>query len=383
MYISAWPGLTLRDVFPSRAAVLPYPLNSEYRTSFCVARSGIYHLFRALGLKPQDVVLVPDYYSGNEVAAMRAAGVSLAFYPVLRTLEPDLESLARLTKRLSPRVIYVIHYLGWPQPLKEIQGLCRGAGSILIEDCALSMLSEVEGKALGTFGDYSVFCVYKTLPVPNGGLLVQNKGSLPELADLKLEPYPRLAGASRTAALAFESLHSQWSILGKALSGVKQTAGRLLRAASGRHVAVGDMVAETGWNPDNVNVAMSAISASVMGSLDYTGIRERRRRNFSLLRERLQGRVTLLREDLPDGVCPLFFPILVKHKHAAAQSFWRKGIGAVEFWSDPQDNRSIGADARYLRSHVLELPIHQTVTESQVEYIAAQVLRLNPEPAPC
>src|SRR5580704_15314101 len=112
MYISAWPGLTLRDVFPSRAAVLPYPLNSEYRTSFCVARSGIYHLFRALGLKPQDVVLVPDYYSGNEVAAMRAAGVSLAFYPVLRTLEPDLENLARLTKRLSPRVIYVIHYLG-------------------------------------------------------------------------------------------------------------------------------------------------------------------------------------------------------------------------------------------------------------------------------
>jgi hypothetical protein len=41
--------------------------------SFCVARSGIYHLFRALNLKPFDQVLVPDYHSGNEVAAMRAA----------------------------------------------------------------------------------------------------------------------------------------------------------------------------------------------------------------------------------------------------------------------------------------------------------------------
>jgi dTDP-4-amino-4,6-dideoxygalactose transaminase len=384
MYVSAWPGLTLRDVFPSRAAAcLPYPLSAERRTSFCVARSGIYHLFRALRLKPQDVVLVPDYYSGNEVAAIRAAGVTVTFYPVLRTLEPDLESLVRLVKRLSPRAIYVIHYLGWPQPLKEIQSLCRAAGSILIEDCALSMLSETEERPLGTFGDYSVFCLYKTLPVPNGGLLVQNNEALPELAGLKLNPYPPLAAASRTAALALESLRSRSSLLGKALSGAKDAAGRILRAASGRHIPVGDMVAETGWNSANVNIAMSAISASVMGGLDYAGIRQRRRRNFSLLRERLRGRVALLREDLPEGVCPLFFPILVQHKHAAAQSFWRKGIGAVEFWSDPQDNSRIGADARYLRRHVLELPIHQTVTESQVEYIADQVLSLNPEPAQC
>ena len=384
MYVSSWPGLTPRDVFSSRsAACLPYPLSAGRKTSFCVARSGIYHLFRALALQAHEIVLVPDYYSGNEVAAIRAAGATVAFYPVMRTLEPDLEALARLAKRLSPRVIYVIHYLGWPQPLKEIQALCRNTGSILIEDCALSMLSETEGHPLGTFGDYSVFCLYKTLPVPNGGLLVQNNETLPELAGLKLDPYPPLAAACRTAALAFESLRSRSSVLGKVLSGVKDAAGRFLRAVSGRHVPVGDMVAETGWNPANVNIAMSSISASVMGGFDYAGIRERRRRNFSLLRERLRGRVTVVREDLPEGVCPLFFPILVKHKHAAAQSLWGKGIGAVEFWSDPQDNSRIGDDARYLRAHVLELPIHQTVTESQVEYIAAQVLRLNPEPAQC
>jgi dTDP-4-amino-4,6-dideoxygalactose transaminase len=380
MYISAWPGLTLQDVFPSRtAAFLPYPLSAGRRTSFCAARSGIYHLFRALQLEPREVVLVPDYFSGTEVAAIRAAGVTVAFYPVLRTLEPDLEILARLVKKLCPRVIYVIHYLGWPQPLKEIQALCRDAGSILIEDCALSMLSAAEGKPLGTFGDYSVFCLYKTLPVPNGGLLVQNNETLPELAGLKLHPYPAVAAACRTAALAFESMRSRSSVIGNAFSGVKQAGGRLLRAVSGKHVPIGDI----GWNLGNVNIAMSQISAKVMGGLDYAGIRERRRRNFSLLLERLRGRVALLREDLPEGVCPLFFPILVKNKRAAAQSFWSHGIGAVEFWSDPQDYSLIGADARYLRSHVLELPIHQTVTEEQVEYIAAQALRLNPEPAPC
>jgi dTDP-4-amino-4,6-dideoxygalactose transaminase len=128
---------------------------------------------------------------------------------------------------------------------------------------------------------------------------------------------------------------------------------------------------------------MSSISAGVMGGLDYESIREKRRRNFFLMRQRLLGKAALVREDLPEGVCPLFFPILVKNKHETARSLWRTGIGAVEFWSDPLNDTNIGADARYLRSHVLELPIHQSVTATQVEYIAREVLRLNPEPAPC
>ena len=39
---------------------------------------------------------------------------------------------------------------------------------------ALSLLSEPDGEPLGSFGDWSIFCLYKTLPVPNGALLVQN-----------------------------------------------------------------------------------------------------------------------------------------------------------------------------------------------------------------
>jgi len=269
MYVSSWPGLTLRELLPSsrahRESCLPYPLNARQKSSFYVARSGIYHLFRTLKLDTREVVLVPDYYSGNEVAAIRAAGATVAFYPVLRNVEPDIDALSRMARRLAPRVIYVIHYLGWPQPIQEIQALCRELGSILVEDCALSMLSEIEGKPLGTFGDYSVFCLYKTLPIPNGGLLVQNNEQAPALAGLELEPCSRLTAVSRTAGLAFESLRSRWSVAGKVLSGIKSAAGRMLRSASGQHVPVGDI----GWNSDHVNIGMSPISAGLMDGLDY------------------------------------------------------------------------------------------------------------------
>ena len=378
MYVSSWPGLTPRDLFAPRSSQpLPYPLNAANRSSFCVARSGIYHLFRALQLKPGQTVLAPDYYSGNEIAAIRAAGASVVHYPIRRNLEPDMDALARLARSAVPRVIYVIHYLGWPQPMEEIESLCRKSGSILIEDCALSLLSEQGGRRLGSSGDYSIFCLYKTLPVPNGGLLVQNNAALPKLDALTLERCPALAATGRSVELVFEALRSRANRTGKALFAIKQTIGRMLRAARVRHVPVGDI----GWDIGNVNLAMSGFTDRVLRSLDYEDIRERRRRNFLLMRRKLEGRVRMVRSDLDDGVCPLFFPILVKDKHAAAQALRERNIGAVEFWNDPQDNPEIGPDARYLRSHVLELPIHQDVTASQVEYTADQVLRLELEPA--
>lgn len=379
MYVPSWPGLTMRSLLGSRSPRLPYPLNAPQQTAFCVARSGIYHLFRALRLAPEETVLVPDYYSGNEVGAMRAAGATLVYYPILRNFEPDLQALAGLVQRFRPRVVYVIHYLGWPQPMKEIADLCRRHRSMLVEDCALSMLSAWEGQPLGTLGDYSVFCLYKSLPVPNGGLLVQNTAGLPELAGLQLEPFPLMGTIGRGTELVLERLRTRSNAFGRILFGVKQMAGRALRAARFRHIPVGDI----GWNIGNVNVGMSPVSHTVMARLDYDEIRQRRRDNFLSMRQELRGTVTMARDDLEEGVCPLFFPILVKNKREATYSLRRQGIGAVDFWNDRQDNPNIGAYARHLRAHLLELPIHQDVTPSQVQYIAGQVRRMKMEPAPC
>jgi dTDP-4-amino-4,6-dideoxygalactose transaminase len=380
MYVSSWPVLSFRELFPRPSEqALPYPLSARQRHSFCLARSGIYHLFRSLKLQPGEAVLAPDYYSGNEVAAIQAAGGSLVHYPIGRNFEPDLGALERLAREIRPQVIYVIHYLGWAQPMDEIQAICRRYGSILVEDCALAMLSESNGKPLGSTGDYSVFCLYKTLPVPNGGLLVQNTPDVPPVSGMHLRPCSPMDCAGRSTELLLEAVRSRFNTIGAALFAFKRAIGRSLRAASFQPVKVGDI----GWNLANVNVGMSSLSDRVMTGLDYAAIRARRRRNYMLMQQKLRGRVAIVREDLEDGICPLFFPILVKNKWAVAQALRNRGIGAVEFWNDPQDNPSIGPAARFLRAHLLELPIHQGVTESQVEYISDQVLRLNPLAAVC
>ena len=119
-------------------------------------------------------VLAPDYHLGNERRAIRAAGAQVELYAIDRQGRPDLDALSRQAAR-GADVLFTIHYAGWPQPVGELRALCDRHGLQLVEDCALALLSEAEGRPLGSFGDYAVFCLYKTLPVLDGGLLVQNR----------------------------------------------------------------------------------------------------------------------------------------------------------------------------------------------------------------
>ena len=73
----------------------------------------------------------------------------------------------------------------------------------------------------------------------------------------------------------------------------------------------------------------------------------------------------------------MFFPVLVPDKHATALALQRSGIDALEFWNEgmgPGDDMC--PDTRFLRAHVLELPIHQDLTPRQIAYMARETSAL-------
>src|SRR5262245_25624066 len=177
---------------------MPFPMSAPRRRYFHRARNAIYHLCGALGLGRNQTVLVPDYHNGNEVRAIRAAGADVRFYRIDRQFDVDLEHLERLCRTTDARALFVIHYFGWSQPMKELAALCEARDMVLIEDCALALLSESLGQPLGSFGQYATYCLYKTLPVPNGGVLVENDGALDALSDLDLQPCSLATRVGRT-----------------------------------------------------------------------------------------------------------------------------------------------------------------------------------------
>jgi dTDP-4-amino-4,6-dideoxygalactose transaminase len=377
MYIPTFQGLTASDFLLSGAGAAiarRYPFDVPH-LRFYRARNAIYYLFKALKSDNERLtVLMPDYNSGNEVLGIEAAGAFIRYVPVAPNGQLSVADVDRLCDLHHPDVLYVIHYLGWPQPIQQLADLARRRGMWLVEDCALALLSDAGAQPLGTFGHWSIFCLYKTLPLPNGACLVENAQHLSGLEDIQLRHAGLPSVLGRTAELVVRNIRSRSDTLGAAMQTVKRAAGRAAGAVDVARAKVGDI----GFSLDEVDLAMSEISARLLARLDFDVIRERRIDNYRRLAQHLDGRVELLHRHLADGICPLLLPILVQQKRRTAEALRARGVEALEFWNEGAAGADDeGAHARYLRNHVLGLPIHQDLDDRRIDYVAAQVLSLD------
>jgi dTDP-4-amino-4,6-dideoxygalactose transaminase len=371
--VPTYQGLSAPDLLRGvpTTATTGFPLDVPGRLSFYRARNAIYHLFRALVERnPRLTVLAPDYNSGNEILAMRAAGAHIHYYPIDRRMQFDVNTLRAMCDHHRPDVVYVIHYVGWAQPVSLLADFCRSRGMFLVEDCALSLLSDLDERPLGSFGHWSVFCLYKTLPVPNGALLIQNGPRLDALARLQLRDAGFASQLARTAELLVQRVRGRVGGASVILQTGKRVLGQLASAAGVARANVGDI----GFNMDEVDLAMSPLSVRLLDRFDIQSIRERRIENYRQLDRLLDPSVARVFRDLPEGTCPLFFPILTGDKHETALDLHRRGVDALEFWNESSESgKEMSDDAQFLRAHVLELPIHQDLTPRQIAYMAKHV----------
>lgn len=379
--VPTYQGLSAADLLrgTSATATTGFPFDVPGRLPFYRARNAIYHLFRELVERnPRLTVLAPDYNSGNEVLAMHAAGATVRYCPIGRDLRLDPAEVERQCDRFAPDVLYVIHYAGWPQPMAALADLCRRRRMLLVEDCALALLSADGDRPLGSFGDWAVFCLYKTLPLPNGAILVQNiedAATARALAAMPLRSPGLRPAVGRSAELMILHLRSRADRIGSLLHRMKLGAGRAASALKVPNANVGDI----GFEIADVDLAMSAVSMRVLDRMDFAAIRARRIANYRQLADRMRGAATPVFADLPAGVCPLFFPILVPDKHEAALALQARGVDALEFWNDRVDLAGCepGAAERFFHPHVLELPVHQDLTADHLDHVARQVSSLN------
>ena len=113
---------------------------------------------------------MPAYHHGVELETLLAAGVKPVFFRIDAQMRCDFEDARR---RATPevRALYVIHYAGFPQDMEAARQLASELGVPLIEDCALSLFSAEGDLPLGVTGDVAIFCLYKVMAMPDGGVL--------------------------------------------------------------------------------------------------------------------------------------------------------------------------------------------------------------------
>jgi dTDP-4-amino-4,6-dideoxygalactose transaminase len=353
---------------PPRAGLFPLDREHAKRVQrFYLARAGVCHAAQNFLRGPARSVLMPAYHHGVEVEAVRAAGAEVIFYRVDAELRADLDDVRR--KLASPAVcaLYLTHFIGFAQPVAEAAQLARERGVKLIEDCALALLSRTpDGRPLGSFGDAAIFCLYKTLPVPHGGLLWA-----PAVPPRAVAAPPIASTLRHATGLLLAHFELNGGGPGRAMRGAA-------RATAHRTVDNFCANVQTGTSrldARDLELGASRLTNWLLRRIDLEMVAVRRRRNFRRLAEALDGVAPIVGAPLAPGVCPLFLPLRVRDKHAALAAVRARGIEAVDFWGagDPEASAEIFPEAARLRREILELPCHQSLDDDAVDFVARAV----------
>jgi dTDP-4-amino-4,6-dideoxygalactose transaminase len=355
-----------------------------------LGRVAIALLPQLLNLEPGDEVLAPAYNCGSELDPLVRAGLRLVFYRVDRNARIDIEDIQRRATDRT-RVVYVTHYFGWAQDLSDLSSWCRQRRLYLVEDCALALFSSGPAGPLGRQGDAAIFSLRKSLPVPDGGVLMLRDSPPLGLVPDELPPW-------RTTARAFLPLFKSRFVRGIERAGLYPSLRRVLQRLrrplpqrKEQNGATPDIPADYYFRDAIASLAMSNVTIGLVHGIDPQFLRARRRENYLHLRDELEGAPGLefLHPDLADGVCPLFMPVLVNSRRSRlVAELNRRGIAAFPFWEGYHRRLSWDGfpEARYLKDHLLTLPVNQALGRQHTTFIAHTVrdllYRLGADQAP-
>lgn len=373
-----------------------FPFNAQGVFYFFSARYALAKGIQVLGIKAGDEVLLPSYNCGVEIDPFLYYRILPRFYRIGYDLKADVDDLLR---RLSGRVkaVLVTHFIGFPQPIERIRRICDEHKVFLIEDCAHVLLSTHESRDLGTFGDIAIFSLLKTLPVPNGGMLVINNenfsferqvvkpsffASLYYLADL----WRQMTGSYNSIAVIVGKMLS--SMYWRGMNAVKIGVAAFCKISGKNRLS---LIRPDSFQfiPEVMNWNISSLSINLIANTDLDRVKEARARNFRYLLDRLKSSTCSEEfgfpiECLADGVCPLFFPILVDGKDRRKylfQSLKKKGFASHPWWDNfhsvvPWEEFP---EAVYLKEHLFGLPIHQDITFEYLDLMVQEIEKFSRE----
>jgi dTDP-4-amino-4,6-dideoxygalactose transaminase len=129
------------------------------------------------------------------------------------------------------------------------------------------------------------------------------------------------------------------------------------------------------------NMTASAITRYILRGTCSESVVQKRRQNYFQLYEAVEKLKLFkpLYQNLPEGVCPLYLPVMVENRERVCRRLNDMGIAAVQWWAG--FHRAFDwakfPEARYLKEHLLTLPMHQQLTDEKMNYIANQISQID------
>jgi dTDP-4-amino-4,6-dideoxygalactose transaminase len=371
--IGVYPPAELSALRPRRRPPA-YPFAEPGLTLTHLGRGAVWLALRALGLGRGSRIAMPAYHCGSEVEAAHLAGIDIDFYRVDAQLRVDEEDLARAAAACD--ATYLISCFGFPMPQPP-------AGARVIEDAAHGLFSrDAAGRALGAGGDAAVFCPRKSLGTPDGGALLLCEGR--RMDAVAGRPEGRAMARSVASLVAGRAAMARPRLV---RARAAEAIGRASRtdAAAREGTLTETVIGEWGLEPADLDAAArspSRLTAAAVTRVDGDAIRARRRANYEALRDELAELTLEPFRELPEGICPLYFPVLAADRGAAIAELLDHGVRALEVWPVPHPilDRERFAELEPARQGLLALPVHQAMQDRHVERVLVAAKAVFPTP---
>lgn len=300
------------------------------RTRFyAYGRQALAEALRRAGVSAGDRVLMPGLIGRGVLASVEAVGARPVFYAVDESLGVDAKSLEQVRGH-DIRAAVAVNYFGFPQTLAPLRDWCCAHGALLIEDNAHGFLSSDGEVPLGRRGDMGVFSLFKTVSLPNGAALVDNRSGTSDVTGLAYSGSPCAA---------------QWRHRMKTLVKRQMELGNLKSAQATLGAVRAIQGLASGWRSSETEEArrdilpQEAFAPQSTRLLRLVDIPQESYRRQSLYKWCLQlldavPGVYPLQVRLGAGVVPQGFPFLYSGDAAAfIREWWRRGIQIVP-WPD-------------------------------------------------
>jgi len=139
----------------------------------------------ALGIGPQDEVIVPAYTFIASAAAVIAVGAVPVIAEIDETLTIDPNDMEQ---KISPRTraVMPVHMLGYPCDMDAIMAIADKHGIQVLEDAAQSVGGQYKSRPLGTIGHMGAYSFqwHKMISTGEGGCVLTDSPELHERASI-------------------------------------------------------------------------------------------------------------------------------------------------------------------------------------------------------
>lgn len=130
--------------------------------------AGLHLGLLAAGVGAGDEVIVPSFTfaaTGNSVALTGGTPVFVDIEPETFTLDPEAVAAA-----ITPQTkgILPVHLYGHPARMRELEKLAAERGVALYEDAAQAHGASLDGRPVGSFGEFAMFSLYPTKNMTSG-----------------------------------------------------------------------------------------------------------------------------------------------------------------------------------------------------------------------